>query len=176
MRPYFVVVALLACSTAGRAQVVPRPSPTTEAQIAAAEDAGAAFPRKAEADAPPRKCILVRPEQIVFPETRGNPADYTLVSGEFSAASISFGWDATYEQGKMPLTPRHPTAVGNGLTLTITRIDPPGESTTLQIFTFPRNEWFFPTWPRFPTPGRWMLVATAGVNWGCFVIERPVKK
>ena len=153
----------------------PRPA-TAEAQIAAAEEAGASFPRAAGAtDSPPRKCTFVRADQIVFPSTQGDPAHFGLVSGEFFAGSISFGWDKTYEQAKMPLTPRHPMAVGKGLTLTITRIDPPGETTRLEVSTFPRDAWFFPTWPKFSTPGRWMMVASAGVNWGCFVLDRPVK-
>jgi hypothetical protein len=29
--------------------------------------------------------------------------------------------------------------------------------------------------PVFPTPGKWMMIMTAGSNWGCFVIDRPVK-
>jgi len=34
---------------------------------------------------------------------------------------------------------------------------------------------FFPSWLDFPTQGQWMVLATAGANWGCFVLYRPVK-
>ena len=170
-----VLVFVTPCVICLGAQVNARPT-AAEARIAAAEEAGSAFPRAEGASvASSRKCLSVRSDQIVFPTTQGYPASYRLVSGEFSAASLSFGWDQTYEQAKMPLTPEYPTKVGNGLTLSVTRIDPPGETLRFDVSGFPRNEWFFPAWPRFPTPGRWMIVATAGVNWGCFVIDRPVK-
>ena len=175
MRP-IVVFVVIASAIGLRAQVVSRPL-TAEAQIAAAEEAGASFPRAGgAADTPPRTCTMVRPDQIVFPSTRGNPADFRLVSGEFFAGSISFGWGDTYEQAKMPLTPRYPDAIGKGLAMTVVRIDPPGEAPRLAASAFPSpDSWFFPTWPRFATPGRWMIVATAGVNWGCFVLDRPVR-
>jgi hypothetical protein len=175
MRP-ILVFAVIASAIGLRAQVVSRPL-TAEAQVAAAEEAGASFPRaRGVSDTTPRTCTMVRPDQIVFPSTRGNPADFSLVSGEFVAGSISFGWGETYEQAKMPLTPRYPEAIGRGLTMTVVRIDPPGEPPRLEVSNFPeQNSRFFPTWPRFATPGRWMMVATAGVNWGCFVLDRPVR-
>jgi hypothetical protein len=184
---YFSAFLFYACTIGLAAQIAPRPR-TPEAQIAAAEAAGASFPRASgTADAPARKCTLVRPDQIVFPSTHGEPGAFSLVSGDFSAFSISFGWDRTYEQAKMPLTPRHPEAIGKGLTMLLVRIDPPGETAQLEVPTLavplqqkteavPRSSKFFPTGPKFTTPGRWMIVATAGVNWGCFVLDRPVKQ
>lgn len=55
----------------------------------------------------------------------------------------------------------------------LVRIDPPGEQRVLEVTRL--NGSAFATWPNFPTPGRWMIVVTAGVNWGCFVLDRPVK-
>ena len=166
MRAALVIVC--ACVIGVHAQ---RLTPTTpEARIAAAEEAGAAFPR---VGAPKeRKCTIVRRDQIVFPTTHGDPGDFNLVSGEFVAGSISFGWDTTYEQAKMPLRARQPD-VGRGVRLRLVPIDPPGEPLLLD---FPQLiGGGFATWPKFPTPGKWMIIATAGVNWGCFVLDRPVK-
>ncbi|HKW02275.1 MAG TPA: hypothetical protein VJN96_20805 [Vicinamibacterales bacterium] len=157
--------------------VSPQPTPAT--QIAAAEAAGAKHSRandRAVANDPPRTCIIVKPEQIVFPTTTGDPRDHNLLSGDFFASSISFGWDKTYQQGKMPLEPLHPEATGDGLRLSLVRLDPPGLSHN-QRFELNRGSGyrpFFPSWPYFDTPGKWMILATAGSNWGCFVIDRPV--
>jgi hypothetical protein len=33
------------------------------------------------------------------------------------------------------------------------------------------DEWFFPSGITFSKPGEWVVVATSGRNWGCFVFE-----
>lgn len=149
-----------------------------EKSIAAAEAEGANHPRVKTPDPYPRKCNVIRPEQIVFPA--GNATNPYIWSGDFDAASISFGWDKTYEQAKMPLRVLYPDAIGNGLRIRLMRLDPPGEAPpfTLDRFnarTIDRHEPFFASWPVLPTPGKWMLIMTAGSNWGCFVLDRPVK-
>jgi hypothetical protein len=149
---------------------------TAEAQIAAAEKAAAAFP--SAPGAPPRTCTILKPEQIVFPGGRDSPTAFDLRSGDFVARSISFGWDKTYEQSKIPLTPRNLDPRQTHVRVDLTRIDPAGESRTDQ---FPmRNDTagvprFYGATPVFSTPGRWMIVATVGTNWGCYVIDRPTK-
>lgn len=170
------LVGVALCVWAGGlpAQVVSGPVTPAE-RIAEAEATGASWPRARPSDTQPRKCLIVKPEQIGFPSSRGEPGDFYLESGDFSAGSISFGWDSNYEQAKMPLTPRYPEAIGKGLRLVLTRIDPPGGTVRLDVPGFPPHADFFATWPRFATPGRWMIVATAGANWGCFVLDRPVK-
>jgi len=146
--------------------------------IAAAEAEGAKHPRVKSPDPYPRKCNVIQRDQIVFPA--GKATNPYIWSGDFDAASISFGWDKTYEQAKMPLRVLYPDAIGNGLRIRLIRLDPPGEAPpfvldTFNAWTIDRHEPFFASWPVFPTPGTWMLIMTAGSNWGCFVLDRPVK-
>ena len=105
MRQSIVVLLMSAALFGGQ---TPAPTQTLEEQIAAAErrvrDArprtiaeaeteGAAYPKAAWArGGDPRTCLVVKPERIVFPTTKGDPRDYNLVFGDFFAGSISFGW------------------------------------------------------------------------------------
>ena len=152
--------------------------------IADAEAEGAKYPR-VEADtrtgssAPARTCMVIKPDQIVFPTSKAG-FDPSLLSGDFSAVSISFGWDKTYELAKVPFEVRHPELIGAGLWLRLIRLDSPGDAPPLSLpgfnaFTMNSGHGFFATFPKFPTPGTWMMIATAGANWGCFVLDRPVK-
>jgi hypothetical protein len=152
-------------------QATPASTPAPNPRIIAAETAARSFPFLSRT-APVRQCTIVKPAQIVFPATTGDPASYNLFSGEFTAGSISFGWDKTYEQAKMPLWPRHANNIGTGLQLVLTSLD--SNDQIVQSYQ-PLSNNAFATWPKFPSPGRWMIVATAGVNWGCFVLDRPVR-
>ncbi|HEX5069745.1 MAG TPA: hypothetical protein VFV78_05955 [Vicinamibacterales bacterium] len=151
--------------------------------IAAAEAEGASYPR-VEADtrpgssAPARTCMLIKSDHIVFPASTGG-FDPSLLSGDFSAVSISFGWDKTYELAKVPFEVRHPDVIGAGLWLRLIRLDAPGDAPPLSLPGFNARTMnsglgFFATFPKFPTPGRWMMIASAGANWGCFVLDRPL--
>lgn len=152
--------------------------------IAAAEAEGAGYPRveadtRSGSNAPARTCMLIKSDHIVFPTSKGG-FDPSLLSGDFSAVSISFGWDKTYELAKVPFEVRHPEAIGAGLWLRLIRLDPPGDAPPLALpgfnaFTMNSHQGFFATFPTFPTPGKWMMIATAGANWGCFVLDRPIK-
>jgi hypothetical protein len=147
--------------------------------IVEAEAEGAAYPRVPDAEKSDRTCTTIRPEQIVLPPP-AKAINPFVQSGEFEAASISFGWDQTYVQAKMPLVPRYREVVGAGLWIRVIRLDQPGEGTTYALDDFNANNnspWtkFFASWPRFPAPGKWMMLVTAGANWGCFVLDRPVK-
>jgi hypothetical protein len=175
-----LVFCFCACAAAAGAQATAAPQ-SPAAQIAAAEAEGAKHPRVPPATAtatPARTCTTIRPEQIVLPTTRaGSPY---VQSGDFEAVSISFGWDQTYEQAKMPLRPLHPEAIGAGLRIRLIRLDEPGYGTPFELpgfnaRTLDSSYEFFASWPKFPTPGKWMMIVTAGANWGCFVLDRPVK-
>ena len=187
------LMASIVCAATLGAQMRSIPSPKLTAQIAAAErrvaqtrprtvaDAeaeGANYPRVSSTAPSARTCTTIRPEQIVFPTTRAvNPY---LQSGDFDAVSISFGWDQTYEQAKLPLRPYHPDAIGAGVRIRMIRLDQPGQGPTFSLAGFNATSigdgyQFFASWPLFPTPGQWMLLVTAGANWGCFVLDRPVK-
>ena len=169
------VVLLGVCGISLGAQA-PTQVTSAQAQIAAAEKAAASVPGVTP-NTPPRKCYILKPEQIVLPGHSNNPASFDLGSGDFVARSISFGWDKAYEFGKIPLTPRHPDPSVK-VRLDLTRLDPPGETRTFDfkmVNVTGGNPMFYATTPAFPTPGRWMIIATAGANWGCFVIDRPVK-
>jgi hypothetical protein len=147
-------------------------------RIAEAEAEGAKHPRVRTPDPYPRTCNVIKPEQIVFPT--GKATDPYIWSGDFDAVSISFGWDKTYEQAKIPLRVLYPNAIGNGLRIRLERLDPPGSAPPFTLNSFNAGmmnsrEQFFASWPVFPTPGKWMMIMTAGSNWGCFVLDRPVK-
>ena len=174
MRAHLVLLVIVA-GTAGINAQTPQLSHAVSAQVAAAEAEGAGFPRGRDQDAP-RRCMIVRPDQIVFPTTTGDPRAYALQSGDFFSGSISFGWDRTYEKAKLALIPSFPHAIGRGLSVRVTRIDPPGETLRFEVLSLAQSgeTQLFPTRPTFPTPGKWLIVAAAGVNWGCFVIDRPV--
>jgi hypothetical protein len=170
-------VTLICCASAiGLSAQVTSRTMTPDEQIAAAEARGAAFPGANDAEASRRKCTVVRPDQIVFPTTTGDPSAFNLVSGDFSAGSISFGWDRAYQQAKMPLTPRHFASADEAVKLELIRIDPPGETRALEfrLVTGADGSKFFATSPVFSTPGKWIILVTAGINWGCFVIDRPI--
>ena len=170
-----IAVALLCVCGIGLGAQAPAQVQSAEAQIAAAEKAAASLP-SVTANAPPRKCNIVKPEQIVFPGSQ-IPASFNLASGDFVAKSISFGWDEKYEIGKMPLTPRH-LDPSTKVRLDLSRLDPPGETRTesfQMVNVTGGGQMFYATATTFPTPGRWMVIATAGANWGCYVFDRPVK-
>lgn len=169
------VASICVCGISLGAQA-PTQVASAEAQIAAAEKAAASLP-SVIANAPPRKCYILKREQIVFPGGRQIPASFDLASGDFIAKSISFGWDKNYEIGKIPLKPRH-LDPSIKVRLDLIRLDPQGETRTenfQMVNVAGGGPMFYATASTFPTPGRWMVIATAGANWGCYVFDRPVK-
>jgi hypothetical protein len=180
-----LVVALLGAvgayaAPSGQTPVPPPAAPAIQKRIAEAEAEGAKHPRVRTPDPYPRTCNVIKPEQIVFPT--GTATNPYIASGDFDAVSISFGWDKTYELAKMPLRVLYPNAIGGGLRIRLIRLNPPADTYATPFVlngfnasTMSGGEKFFSSWPTFPTPGTWMMIMTAGSNWGCFVLDRPVK-
>jgi len=104
-------------------------------------------------------------------------------SGEFIAGSFK-DYPASWREGhgKMWWVPLHtpgsnwyPSYI-NSLVIRATRLDQSGENTTFSSSALawtegPSRATFFPTDIHLPTEGLWMLVATAGPDWGCFILD-----
>ena len=102
---------------------------------------------------------------------------YRIRSGDFVVAGFSVyrrvwhtGW------GKLMWMPYHPQPANPGqLVVRATRLDAPAPQ-----WIFEREgglahspganlDYSYPSGFYLPTTGRWMLVASAGTNWGCFI-------
>src|SRR5206468_2688572 len=81
-------------------------------------------------------------------------------------------WAPVHQSDKMPplrLRGRNLTTPRDTLRLTISKVvlsvagsDPRSQP--------PGTRYFFPSLLTFPRPGRWLLVATTGPSWGCFLL------
>lgn len=171
-----IPACLLLCAVHTSAQTLRIPRAGTEEQLraeAAAE--GAAFTRTSKTDttaAVPRVCV----DAIDM-----GPAH----SGEFTIGGNLSGMSAMRagRPGKVWWAPLHharnmPALVVRGRSLTT------GSDTVR--FTSAKVAWpvvvpgvpvpeterkyFFPSGITIPNPGRWLLIATSGANWGCFIL------
>lgn len=107
-------------------------------------------------------------------------------SGEFTIGGHLSGSAAMHagRQGKVWWAPMHyaaemPPLVVRGRSLTtpndtlryttttIVWPDSPGALRALQ----PARKYFFPSGITVPRPGRWLVIATSGANWGCFILS-----
>lgn len=119
-----------------------------------------------DAGTPERKCVDVGDANRVR-------------SGDFVASGFglyndpSVWWNG---YGKIGLVPRH---ISNGtaprVVVHATRLSGPPdgrvfESPAIAAGTGDRRPAFYATGIHVPTTGLWMLVATAGDNWGCFLL------
>jgi hypothetical protein len=130
---------------------------------------------------------------------RNNPGDGRLYGGTaerrcVSVDSINVARSGDFLAG--PFTHGDPQALGRkiwwepayvspttpaSLTVSAVRIDTVGAARVYVGFTLSRASnpetrvrsatQFYPGGIRFPSRGRWMLVATAGPNWGCYTLE-----
>jgi hypothetical protein len=102
---------------------------------------------------------------------------FRIRSGDFTVAGFSVYrgvWHAGW--GKLNWMPYHPQPANPGqLIVRATRLDDPTKQ-----WIFEREggmahapganlDYSYPSAFYLPSPGRWMLVATAGTNWGCFI-------
>ena len=98
-------------------------------------------------------------------------------SGDFVAGPFAYYNDIWRSgQGKLWWHPSEMIPKPPLLIVQVTRLDQEGES---RVFESSDIAWpsgpeatsikFYPTGFRLPSVGRWMMVATAGNSWGCFV-------
>ncbi|MCA9720835.1 MAG: GNAT family N-acetyltransferase, partial [Gemmatimonadetes bacterium] len=161
----------------GRAPTAADAMPATTAE---AEVEGARHPR-----ATPNNVMESAPGVTIAgtTERRCVPADRDVVrSGDFVAGPFAW-YNEVWHQGygKMWWQPSEMPPVAPTLIVRATRLDAPAEGRVYETSEVaqpsgPRESaWtrirFYPTGIRLPTVGRWLLVATAGNNWGCVVHE-----
>jgi hypothetical protein len=169
-----VAYVCLAPNLFGQFRAVPRNSGEAE-MIAVAEAEGAAFRRIALTDgnsAAPRVCV----------------SGYDLgpaSSGEFTIGGNLGGSVAMLagRQGKVWWAPLHRAAHMPPLVVRGRRLTTPSDTLRFTTGTIasptapggPRllpaeRKYFFPSGIVIPRRGRWLLIATSGANWGCFIL------
>ena len=181
-----LICAACALLTPGQTIVLPLPTHVAMAtsadvenppldSIEAAETEAAAYPSTAPPD--PLPAMFAEEGRAGTPERRCAETDDSaeVRSGEFIAGPFNHG-----RTGKMwwvplhtPGSPLYPAGI-NSLVVRATRLDQTVESIA---FSYSHLAWtegpgrvtFFPSDLYPPTEGRWMLVATSGPNWGCFI-------
>jgi hypothetical protein len=161
------------------------PAPTS---IQAGEREGAISPR-VDKEPPPSS---LQADQIIGSSERKCveiPVGYVPAwrkSGEFTVGGeIGALWAG--QEGKVPWSPFHdPARVGATLLVRGARLDEPGITSRFVSSDYawpvkerlqPANDWvidrehaFYPSGFSLPSAGRWLLVATSGSDWGCFIV------
>lgn len=176
MRPASTALCiLLATASSTFAQASIPNGATRDSVIGAAQLEGQAFPRIHERpdDTVPRRCILGR---------GAGPAR----SGQFTIGGM-LGDDRAMvagRQGKVWWRPldgaqNMPPLVVRGRNLSNLR-DTIRFTTSAVAYPVPlfsrasvnesKREYFFPSGITIPTSGEWLVVATSGANWGCFIL------
>jgi hypothetical protein len=178
-----VLVVMVVCTPHLAAQMlVPRaaqPKDSVPSSIAEAEAEGARWPRAVANNETPATTGVVGSS-----ERRCMNVDHVNIarSGDFVAGPFQFyysTWSGGY--GKLWWQPawvsRTDTAT---LTVRVARLDAHVDAAIFaQSFLThgtPRGEHtrlspdFYPSGIHVPSTGRWLLVATAGPNWGCYVL------
>jgi hypothetical protein len=103
-------------------------------------------------------------------------ADNVVRSGDVIGAGFAY-YDAAWPGGYGKIgwqTPNTTPGTAPQLTVRATRLD---SGAVTRVFEFPVTETrynnsvlFYASGVHVPTSGRWMLVATAGSSWGCFLL------
>lgn len=151
--------------------------------IAAAEAEGAAFPQHA---APPnvapdfaRTFAGTAARKCVAPSATGDDTGGQVRSGEFIVRGRFAGRFGPRAQtgSKIYWIPMHnPLDYPNALLIRGNRIGHPDDAFRLAVadWAYPgrgyEHEGGFPSVVTFSAPGTWVVVATAGNDWGCFVM------
>ena len=175
MRPAILSVVFWASFTIAstHAQDV-APIPTT---VDAAEAEGAKHPRPVGTE-PSMYADAFGPTDRRCVDADGGATDRTARSGEFVAGPFNppvFMGNPRSAQGarrKVWWAPRQGTAMPP-LQLRAAKIDSPNVTVNWTLPSVASNEsgQFYNTLFRFPVVGKWLVVVTAGNNWGCFLVE-----
>lgn len=145
-------------------------------RVALAEAEGRAWPRTMAPSSQPLRAETrflhgPAPRSCVGAFSRG-----PLRSGEFEIGG-QIGGDAVLTgatTAKVWWVPQHPSR-GEPLILRAARLDAPADTFRIAIESWasagPDGHWFYSSGTPLPRAGRWLFVATAGPDWGCFVLE-----
>ena len=170
-----LAVSLGACGGDDTYRPITAVDPTPLASIEAAEAEGAKYPRagspwyasgafgdSAARGTADRKCV----DTDSISDAR---------SGEFAAGNFKVVSQRGLKSYWRAL--HHPFGGGEPLTIRTTRLDSIGESSRAQYSSTGGYPWdrFHQATPRMANHGRWMLVATKGKDWGCFIVLRDVR-
>ena len=189
LSPTLLVVVLLPWSfqltSPLSAQTRQIPGGTTEAEVVAnAQTDGAKYPRSQSPREPSPNFAKVQDGSVERRCVEGSEVG-PIRSGEFVIGGQLGGSRAmpAGERGKIWWAPlSHSTDVpplevrgrslvqfGDTLRFTTKTVAFPVDQKEPRIPASER-EWFFPSGIILPTSGRWLLVASSGENWGCFIV------
>lgn len=152
--------------------------------IASAEAEGASYPRGradlgqlgqdvGDAGTIERKCVDTR--------EAGSVRSGDILAGPFSMFKTAWQQGRTkiwwmpqdFNVGACP--GMWQACAGTELIVRATKLDHPEERTVQRFWDHARSSqtstYFFPTGASLPSAGRWMIVATTGRNWGCFLVD-----
>ncbi len=173
------LVSLLICGVPSSAQTLRIPRAGTVEQLraeAAAE--GAAFARASnasDASAAPRVCVEA------FEMGPARSGEFTIGGNLAGTSAMIAGhtgkvwWAPLHHARNMPPLVVRGRSVTTGDTVRFASANvawPVGPG----LVRVPEAErkYFFPSGITIPTAGRWLLIATSGPNWGCFILTvRP---
>jgi hypothetical protein len=169
-----VVGASVAVGRDLRGQTLRVPQGATQAQIVAAAEAdGAAYPRFAGTptrDASPRSCVDGRE---VGPALSGEFTIGGNLSGSVAMRAGRQGkvwWAPLRQAADMPpllVRGRSLTTPSDTVWYASSSVAYSGGTTLGPLVD---RKYFFPSGIAIPRPGRWLLIATSGPNWGCFIL------
>jgi hypothetical protein len=179
--------ALVASVASGQAPA-PGSTPAEAGLVAAAEAQGARYARIAPPDEPgsnfrrpamgtaERRCVEARDTTLTG--MRAIRYAGPVRSGEFVIGGLgsAFGQNLTR---KIWWAPLHFARSMPSLVVSGRKLGTPNDTVTFvsSQVAWPSTrdgtgsgEYFFPTGFTFPSTGRWLLVASSGSNWGCFIL------
>ena len=95
-----------------------------------------------------------------------------LVGGEIGGADAVNG---SVRAAKVWWMPKYPVR-NDSLIVRAALLGSPSDTMRLVMTSWAssgpsKGPWFYPSATRLPKSGRWLVVATSGPNWGCFVLE-----